>query len=56
MKNEDALFPTGIRTGEVEDSKDVMSPWKLVTLGGVAGILMGAGSLYAQTTKSKMKN
>ena len=31
MKNEDALFPTGIRTGEVEDSKDVMSPWKLVT-------------------------
>ena len=47
MKNEDALFQTGIKTGEVEDCKDVMSPWKLVTLGGVAGILMGAGSLYA---------
>ena len=47
MKNEDALFQTDIKTGEVEDCKDVMSPWKLVTLGGVAGILMGAGSLYA---------
>ena len=28
------------------ERKEGMTPWKLVTLGGVSGVLMGAGSLY----------
>ena len=46
MKNVDALIQGGIKTREIDKNKEVMSPWKLVTLGGVAGVLMGAGSLY----------
>ena len=46
MKNEDALLQNGINIDTDKNNKEINSPWKLVTLGGVAGILMGAGSLY----------
>ena len=53
MNNEEALFWTGTRTGEIKENKDVVEPWKLVTLGGVTGFLMGAGSLYAGQMMAK---
>lgn len=55
MNNEEALFRTGTRTGEIKENKDVVEPWKLVTLGGVTGFLMGAGSLYAGQMMAKEK-
>ena len=44
--NNEALFRPDTRTGIIKENKDVVEPWKLVTLGGVTGFLMGAGSLY----------
>lgn len=46
MKNEETIFLDGIKPKEVGEEKEETNPWKLVTLGGVAGVLMGAGSLY----------
>lgn len=47
MKNEETVFNNRIQSNEIEDKRNNVAPWKYVTLGGVAGILMGAGSLYA---------
>lgn len=46
MKNEETLFLDGIKPEESVEKKEETNPWKLVTLGGVSGVLMGAGSLY----------
>lgn len=46
MKNEETLFLGGIKPEESAEKKEGTTPWKLVTLGGVSGVLMGAGSLY----------
>ena len=46
MKNEETLFLDGINPEESVEKKKGITPWKLVTLGGVSGVLMGAGSLY----------
>ena len=46
MKNEGTIFLDGIMPKEGRKKKEEANPWKLVTLGGVAGVLMGAGSLY----------
>ena len=46
MKNEETLFLGGNKPDESVERKGGMTPWKLVTLGGVSGVLMGAGSLY----------
>lgn len=57
MKNEDALLQNGINIDSDKDNKEINSPWKLVTLGGVAGILMGAGSLCGgQMVAKKLKS
>ena len=46
MNSEETLFPNNIRPERREEDKETISSWKLVTLGGVAGVLMGAGSMY----------
>ena len=46
MKNEETLFLDGIKPEESVEKKEETNPWKLVTLGGDSGVLMGAGSLY----------
>ena len=53
MKNKDALLQNGINIGTDKDNVEINSLWKLVTLGGVVGILMGASSLYAGQTVAK---
>lgn len=52
MNNEETTFLNP--NAEVsQEEKKKMNPWKYVTLGGVPGILMGAGVLYAGQTTAK---
>ena len=47
MNNEETIYLDGINPKEIGEKKDTPNSWKLVALGGVSGVLMGAGSLYA---------
>ena len=53
MINEETIYETNQK---IDDKKDVIkdeNPWKLVTLGGVTGVFMGAGLLHAGQTITK---
>lgn len=52
MNNEETTFLNPNVAYNQEEKKEV-NPWKYVTLGGVPGILMGAGMLYAGQTTAK---
>ena len=48
--NEETILETHSTANEQQDTKKEGSAWKQVTLGGVSGILMGGGLLYAGQT------
>ena len=53
MMNEETIFQNN---PQIEGKKDVNkeeNPWKLITLGGVTGVLMGAGLLYGGQMAAK---
>ena len=53
MMNEKTIYETNQQIeGKKEVNKDE-NPWKLVTLGGVTGVLMGAGLLYGGQMAAK---
>ncbi|SFW15994.1 hypothetical protein SAMN02910409_0566 [Prevotellaceae bacterium HUN156] len=53
--NETTIFEKRPTTNGQNESKKVGGSWKHVTLGGVSGILMGAGLLYAGQTVAATK-
>lgn len=52
--NEETLIEKLPAKDETKENADEGTPWKLVTIGGVAGILMGAGLLYAGQVAAKV--
>ena len=52
--NEETLIEKLPAKDETKENADEGTPWKQVTLGGVAGILMGAGLLYAGKVAAKV--
>ena len=53
--NETTILEKRPAANEQQDTKKEGSAWKQVTLGGVSGILMGAGMLYAGQTYAANK-
>jgi hypothetical protein len=54
--NETTILEKRPAANEQQDTKKEGSAWKQVTLGGVSGILMGAGMLYAGQTYAANKD
>lgn len=53
MINEKAISQSNPQIEEKNESNKEENPWKLVTLGGVTGVLMGAGLLYGGQMAAK---
>ena len=52
--NESTIFTDGnIQTGKEKNAQQRENGWQSVTIGGVTGILMGAGGMYAATASGK---
>ncbi len=56
MINEETVFQNNPQIEEKNEKNRGENPWKLVTLGGVTGVLMGAGLLYAGQTAARELN
>ncbi len=51
MANEETIYMAGNNQNEktvnAQPAKQSLSPWKIVSIGGVAGVLLGTGAVYA---------
>ena len=56
MINEETISQNNPQIEGKNESNKEENPWKLVTLGGVTGVLMGAGLLYGGQMAAKELN